>query len=166
MPECKNGVGLLRIDLHQVGLVEFVRRDDLLWRAPLLATLAESVREEFLGQATVSSASPGQSLLEPEAAPEQLFFVLDGSVVLSIGEGGIGLATLGKGDFFGLGAVFRDAVRCSATAAEGGARVALFQAERVAQLARAVPAFGQVLANIAKQRRDRSNECSEFFDMW
>ncbi len=166
MADSRKGTELLRIGLRQVSVLEFVRRDDLLWRSPFLATLGEAVREELLRSARVRVVDEGAVLLEEDAKPDELHFVLRGSVVLAAGGGDIDLATLAKGDFFGLAAVVRDAVRPSAVAAEGGARVALLPGAMVESLARSAPAMGEVLAAVARQRRDRLRECSDFLDMW
>jgi CRP-like cAMP-binding protein len=166
MSESNDGIHILRIDLRHVGVKEFVRQDELLWRAPLLAALSESERDGLLDEATVRIAESGERILSEQEPAAAIHFVLDGSVVLSTGGGSIDLASLGKGDFFGLSSVFSDAVRCTASAPEGGARLALLPAGRLGQLAQSLPALGQLLAKTAQQRRDRARECSEFFDMW
>lgn len=166
MSEPKDCVNILRIGLRQVDLPEFVRQDDLLWRAPILATLAEATRLELLGQAHVRSVDAGGSLLAEGVRPQAVHFVLTGSIVLSTAEGSMDLATLDKGDVFGLAALFDDAVRPAAAATEGGARVALLPAVTLTQLIRGVPELGKLLASLAKERHTRANECAEFFDMW
>ena len=135
------GIGILRIGLRHVGLLEFVQQDDLLWRSPLLACLDEAARTELVGRAKVRSVENGEEILAEDAQPAAVHFLVEGSVVLSTAGGSIDLATLSKGDFFGLGAVFPEAPQAAATAAGG-------------------------IARVAKERRDRSHECSDFLDRW
>ncbi len=166
MTDPKDGVNILRIGLRHVDLPEFVREDDLLWRAPVLATLAEATRLDLMGRAHVRSVDAGGTLLEEGQRPEAVHFILTGSVVLATAQGSMDLATLAKGDVYGLAALFDDAVRPAATATEGGARVALLPAAVLVQLVRDVPDLGRLLAALAKERHTRANECAEFFDMW
>jgi len=166
MSDPKDGVNILRIGLRHVDLAEFVRQDDLLWRAPILATLDEATRSQLLGLGRVRSMDAASALVAEGDLPEAVYFVLTGSIVLATAGGAIDLATLGKGDVFGLAALFSDAVRPSAAAAEEGARVALLPSEAMGRLVRSVPELGKLLATIAQERRARANECAEFFDMW
>ncbi len=166
MSDPPSGIGILRIGLRHVGLLEFVQQDDLLWRAPLLACLDEATRTELVGRAKARSVESGKEILAEDAQPAALHFLIEGSVVLSTGGGSIDLATLSKGDFFGLGAVFPEALQAAATAAAGIARMALLPPDPIVRLARAVPSFGRLLARAAKERRDRSKECSDFLDRW
>jgi CRP-like cAMP-binding protein len=166
MPDDPPSVAMLRIDLAQVELVDYVQKDELLWRAPLLNCFDEADRLELLRQSSVRSAEGGQTLMEEDTTPAGLHLVLDGSVVLATGGGSIDLATLGKCDFFGLGALFPDAVRPAAIAASEGARTALMPSDFFIQRVRSVAALGQLLAKVAKERLERSRECSDFLDMW
>lgn len=166
MSDPKDGVNILRIGLRQVDLAEFVRQDELLWRAPVLACLSEATRLELLGQGRVRSLRKAEVLIAEAERPEAICMVLTGSVVLATSGGAMDLAMLGKGDVFGLAALFNDAVRPSAAAAEDGTRVAILPAETLVQLVRSVPELGKLLASLAKERRARASECAEFFDMW
>ncbi len=161
-----DGVELLRIGLRQVGLYEFVQQDELLWRAPLLAALDEVERERLLTAGRVRGVGGGELLLAEAAVADALYLLLDGHVVLAADGGAIDLAVLTKGDFFGLSAVFGNAARPAAQAAEGGARVALLPAAELTRLAQRHSALGRLLARTAKQRHARYSECQSFLDLW
>jgi CRP-like cAMP-binding protein len=166
MPDDPPNIAMLRIDLAKVELADFVQKDELLWRAPLLNCFGEVDRLELLRQSSVCSAEGGQTLIEEDTTPAGLHLVLDGSLVLATNAGSIDLATLGKGDFFGLGALFPEAVRPAAIAASEGVRTALMPPAFFIQRVRSVAALGKLLAKVAKERLERSRECSEFLDMW
>ncbi len=166
MDSPSDGVELLRIGLRQVGLYEFVQQDELLWRAPLLAALDAAERERLLTTGRVRGVGSDDLLLAEQAVADALYFLLEGSVVLAADGGSIDLATLTKGDFFGLSAVFDNAVRPAAHAAEGGARVALLPAAHLTSLVQSHPALGRLLARTAKERHTRYAECQSFMDMW
>jgi CRP-like cAMP-binding protein len=166
MDSSADGVELLRIGLRQVGLYEFVQQDELLWRAPLLAALDAAERERLLTAGRVRGVASGEVLLAEDAVADALYFLLEGSVVLAADGGSIDLATLTKGDFFGLSAVIRDAVRPAVQAPEGGARLALLPAADLTRLARSHPALGRLLARTAEERHTRYAECQSFMDLW
>lgn len=166
MGDPKDGVNILRIGLRRLDLAEFVRQDELLWRAPILATLPEATRLELLGLGRLRSLHKAEVLLPEAQRPEAVYMVLAGSIVLSTSGGAIDLATLGKGEVFGLAALFDDAVCPAAAAADDETRIAVLPAETLVELGRSVPELGKLLVSLAKERRARASECAEFFDMW
>jgi len=119
----------------------------------------------MLKSGLVRTAKDKEILLEQKPATE-IFMLLDGSVILSVQDGTIDLATLTKGDFFGLTSVFKNAPMIQASAGPGGARVATFTGSEVSTLATANEDFGKNLAFLAKERSIRARECADFMDKW
>jgi signal-transduction protein with cAMP-binding, CBS, and nucleotidyltransferase domain len=156
---------LLKLDLRHVDVLEFVRADPGLWEAPLLATLSPAQREWLLGQARALVVRPEQPIL-PARPARELHLVLEGGVVLSAGEGEVGLSTLGKGDCFGLSAALPEACPLLAAADHAGARLALLPGEAARELCQRVEGFRRWLETIAEQRRALARECCDFLERW
>lgn len=156
---------ILRIGITQVKLGEYVERDDLLRRSALFKQISDTERQVLLRQSRARAFKPGEIVLQEALPAKDLYFVLDGAIRLSIQAGITELATLTKGDVFGLSAVESSAIRPQATA-EGDARVALLPAEQVQVLMQTTPRLGGYLCELASERRKLAEDGASFFDRW
>jgi CRP-like cAMP-binding protein len=162
----ETNVCVLRIGLKQVGLLDFCTRDERLWRSPLLSPLSDGQKKEILECSRVRSVPSGSYVRrEDDAAGEHIYFVLDGTVLLSVGGGITDLGTLGPGDFFGLESLFPQAAHVSAKA-DGNVRVALLPAAQVRLLMESRPLLKKLLDDTLAKRKGRADEGADFFNRW
>lgn len=161
----QESVSLLRIDLEQVDVYEYVKRDDLLGRSPLLQPLSERERAELLHGSRTTSAGAAQIILPEGQSADAVWLILEGAVSLALGGGVTDLGMLGKGDFFGLSAVEPRAVRPRARA-ESAVRLARLQPEQIALLRQLVPELAQVIAQVMDTRNRLADAGDDFMDRW
>ncbi len=160
-----NQVQILRIDLQKIDLLQYVKKDELLWKSLFFTGLDESTKISLLASGHVRTAKDKEVIFR-QAPTREIFMILDGSIVLSINEGTIDLMTLSKGDFFGLTSVFKNAPLVQATAVSNETRMAIFPGDMVTSLAASNEPFGRNLAHHAKNRSIRARECADFMDKW
>lgn len=156
---------VLRIGITQVKLGEYVEADDLLRRSGLFRCISDRQRRVLLSRSRTRTLKPGEVLLEEAMPAKSLCLVLDGSVRLSMQGGMAELATLTKGDAFGLSAVVDSAIRPQVVA-EGDTRVALLPADQVQALMQATPRLGGYISELAAERRKLAEDGASFFDRW
>ncbi len=158
-------VPILKIGLQKINLRQYVQKNELLWKSPLFTGLDEATKSSLLESGQVRSAKSKEIILEQEPSRE-IFMVMDGSVILSAQDETVDLGPLTNGDFFGLTAVFKNALVVRAKAGPEGARLAIFSGEKITYLATSIVAFGKNLAYRAKERSERAREYSDFMDNW
>jgi CRP-like cAMP-binding protein len=156
---------LLRIGITQVKLEEYVEGDDLLRRSALFKHISDKERRALLRRSRTRTLKSGEVFLEEAVPAKSLCLVLDGTVRLSMQSGMAELATLSKGDVFGLSAVESSAIRPQATA-EGDARVALLAVEQIQLLMQTAPRLGDYLGELVVERRKLAEDGASFFDRW
>jgi len=156
---------VLRIGITQLKLGEYVESDDLLSRSALFKCISDKERRSLLSQSKARALKSGVVMLQEAVPAKHLFFVLDGSIQLSMQGGMTELVTLGKGDVFGLSAIESSAIRPQA-AADGDTRVALLPADQVQVLMQTTPRLGDYLRTLASERRKLAEDGANFLDRW
>jgi CRP-like cAMP-binding protein len=156
---------VLRIGLAQVKLSDFVEGDDLLRHSPLFKFISEREKQVLLRHAKVRTLRSGESLLEEGMPAKGLYFLLEGSIRLSMQGGMAEMVALSKGDIFGLSAVEPSAIRPQATA-DVDTRVALFPADQVQVLMQTTQQLGDFLRGLVAERRKMAEDGASFFDRW
>jgi signal-transduction protein with cAMP-binding, CBS, and nucleotidyltransferase domain len=156
---------ILRIGLNQVSLLEYVKKDDFLWRCPLLAAISEDDREELLNNSKALTVEAKTQIYSEEDPPKQVHLILDGSVSLSCSHESIDVLSLGKSDFFGLEAVLTQ-VKLSATSNESGAKMALLPSSQLGRLMRESAPLDALLRNTCTKRKNHIQDCTAFLDRW
>jgi CRP-like cAMP-binding protein len=142
-----------------------VEEDDLLRRSTLFRCVSDKERQLLLSQSKARVIKPGEVFLEEAMPAKGIYFVLEGTVRLSMQDGMAELITLGKGDVFGLSAVESSAIRPQATA-EGDTRVVLLPAEQIQVLMQTTPRLGDFFRELAAERRKLAEDGASFFDRW
>jgi signal-transduction protein with cAMP-binding, CBS, and nucleotidyltransferase domain len=156
---------VLRIGITRLKLAEYVEGDDLLRRSTLFRHISDDERRALLSRSRTRVIRSGEVFLEEAVPAKSLCLVLDGTVRLSMQGGMSELATLQKGDVFGLSAVESSAIRPQA-AAEGDARVALLDTDQIQSLIQTAPRLGGYLGELAAERRKLAEDGASFFDRW
>ncbi len=156
---------VLRIGITQVKLAEYVEGDDLLRLSTLFRYISDDERRHLLSRSKARIVKSGEVFLEEAVPARNLCLVLDGTVRLSMQGGMSELATLQKGDVFGLSAVESSAIRPQA-AAEGDARVVLLDTDQIRLLIQTAPRLGAYLGELAAERRKLAEDGASFFDRW
>lgn len=156
---------VLRIGITQVKLGEYVEGDELLRRSAFFKAVSDTERRALLRSSKARALKPDEVLLREAMPAKGLYFILEGSIRLSMQEGINELITLEKGDVFGLSAVEPSAIRPQARA-DGDARVALLPADQVQVLMQTTPRLDSYLRELVSQRRKLAEDSASFFDRW
>jgi CRP-like cAMP-binding protein len=165
MPKSGGGTNLLRIELGHINVLEYVAADELLRSSPLLAGIPAEEWGQLLQAAKVRSFGAGQIILSERDTIAAVGFVLEGCVSLSTNDGACDLGTLGKGDVFGLAALFPDAVRLQARS-EDTVHLVFLPVEPIRALLQRHARLEQTLRQIAAQRRTLDEEGARFLQQW
>lgn len=156
---------VLRIGITQVKLGEYIEGDELLLRSVFFKTISDTERRALLHKSKARVLNPDEVLLQEAMPAKGLYFILEGSIRLSMQGGMNELVTLGKGDVFGLSAVEPSAIRPQARA-DGNARVALLPADQVQVLMQTTPRLDSYLRELVSKRRKLAEDGASFFDRW